>query len=253
VTSGRIAVVTGSTSGIGRAVALSLLKTGARIVATGRSESDLEDLAAIAGPGPGRILTEAADVRHENLIEELFAAAEHAWDAPPDLLVLAAGRGLPGSVLGSDAEQWQDLVEINYVAVMRHLRAGARLMVADARAAPDRTVRDIVVIGSSAGRLVSPANPVYGSTKFAVHAAVEGLRQEICAEGIRVTVIEPGFVATNFQERAGYDRKWFAGVEAQCGPLLTATDIARTVEFVIGQPPHLHLDYVRIRPTRQRL
>ncbi len=253
MTSERIAVVTGSTSGIGRAVALCLLESGARIVATGRSKSDLEDLAATAGPGPGQILTEAADVRHECLIERLFAAAEHAWGSPPDLLVLAAGRGLPGSVLGSDAEQWQDLVEVNYVAVLRHLRAGALRMVADARAAPHRTVRDIVVIGSLAGRVVSAANPVYGSTKFALHAAAEGLRQEICADGIRVTVIEPGFVATRFQERAGYDREWFAEVEAQCGPLLTAADVARTVEFVIGQPAHLHLDYVRIRPTRQRL
>jgi NADP-dependent 3-hydroxy acid dehydrogenase YdfG len=253
MTSGRIAVVTGSTSGIGRAVTLTLLRSGARVVATGRASCELAELAAAARSGPGQISTETADVRDEGLVDRLFDIAERAWGAPPDLLVLAAGRGLPGSVLGSDPGQWQDLVDVNYVAVLRHLRAGALRMVADARAAPHRTVRDVVVIGSIAGRVVSPANPVYGSTKFAVHAAVEGLRQEVCADGIRVSLIEPGFVATNFQERAGYDRDWFAGVEAQSGPLLTACDVARTVQFVIEQPAHLHLDHVRIRPTRQRL
>lgn len=113
-------------------------------------------------------------------------------------------------------------------------------------------VRDIVVIGSTVGRQVSAANPVYGSTKFAVHSLVEALRQEVCALNIRVTLIEPGFVRSGFQEAAGYDTAWFEGVAAASGPLLVPEDVAEVVQFVLDRPKHVHLDDIRLRPTRQK-
>ncbi|GAA2003248.1 SDR family oxidoreductase [Catenulispora subtropica] len=248
----RIAVVTGATSGIGRAIALELLEGGARVVATGRSEGALKDLAAMAEGGSGELLTLIGDVRETHLMDELFDTARRAWGREPDLVVAAAGHGLPGTLLDSDDAGWAGLVEVNYLAALRHLRTAGRRMRAEAQQGRNQQARDIVVLGSTAGRQVSAANPVYGSTKFALHGAVEGLRQELCAHGVRVTLIEPGFVKTGFQERAGYDPVWFAQVEADNGPLLTGADIARTVAFAVGQPAHVHLDDIRIRPTRQR-
>lgn len=110
---------------------------------------------------------------------------------------------------------------------------------------------DIVVMGSVVGRNVSPFNSVYGATKFAAHALAEGLRRELAAEGIRVTLIEPGTVKSEFQATAGYDPTWFAGYEKEIGPLLVPEDIARTAAFVVSQPPHVHLSDIMIRASRQ--
>jgi NADP-dependent 3-hydroxy acid dehydrogenase YdfG len=107
------------------------------------------------------------------------------------------------------------------------------------------------VIGSTVGREVSARNPVYGSTKFALHSLVESLRRAVSASGVRVTLIEPGFVRSGFQDSAGYDREWFADVERASGPLLVPDDVARVVRFVVEQPPHVHVDDIRLRPTRQ--
>jgi NADP-dependent 3-hydroxy acid dehydrogenase YdfG len=114
-------------------------------------------------------------------------------------------------------------------------------------------VQDIVVIGSTVGRQVSAFNPVYGATKFALHSLVEGLRQEICEHNIRVSLIEPGFVISEFQESAGYDMQWFRQLEQESDPFLTPEDVARAVNSIASQPAHVHIDDIRLRPTRQRV
>jgi NADP-dependent 3-hydroxy acid dehydrogenase YdfG len=136
--------------------------------------------------------------------------------------------------------------------MMDQLRESAELLL-EAQSGRSRNGGDIVVIGSTIGRQVSSVNPVYGATKFAVHSLVEALRQEICGSNIRVTLIEPGFVRTEFQASAGYDLQWFDRLESESGPFLDAQDIARTIAFVVNQPRHVHLDDIRIRPTRQRV
>jgi NADP-dependent 3-hydroxy acid dehydrogenase YdfG len=245
----RIAIVTGASSGIGRAIAARLARHGTRVVATARREAPLTALAAEAPPGT--LLPVAADMVRPGATERLLAAAEREW-GPADLFVASAGRGLPGTVLGSDPGQWGDVVNANYLAVLHQLRACAQRFRDDAGKDDPPGVRDIVVIGSTAGRQVSAANPVYGSTKFAVHSLVEALRQEVCGYGIRVTLIEPGFVRSGFQRAAGYDPAWFAAVAEENGPLLVPDDVAEVVEFVAGRPAHVHLDDIRMRPTRQK-
>ncbi|MGC4804953.1 SDR family oxidoreductase [Micromonospora sp. DT233] len=249
MTEDRIAIVTGASSGIGRAIAVRLARRGTRVVAAARRPAPLTALAAEVPPGT--LLPAPADVTRPEATEELLGLAESRW-GPADLFVAAAGRGLPGTVLGSDPDQWREVVEANYLSILHQLRACAAQFRKHAEAEQTPRARDIVVIGSTAGRQVSAANPVYGSTKFAVHSLVEALRQEVCRHGIRVTLIEPGFVRSGFQEAAGYDPAWFAAVAEENGPLLEPDDVASVVEFVVGRPAHVHLDDIRLRPTRQK-
>ena len=251
MTERRVAVVTGASSGIGRAVATAFARGGIHVVAAGRKADRLAAVQAESAGRPGSVLPFPGDMTRPAYTEELLAAAEREF-APADIFVASAGRGLPGTVLNSDASQWQELIEANYLAVLHQLRGAAVEFVKQAQADGGRRVRDIVVIGSTAGRQVSAANPVYGSTKFAVHSLVEALRQEVCAHNIRVTLIEPGFVRSGFQETAGYDTAWFESVAEQNGPLLVPDDVASVVEFVVGRPTHVHLDDIRLRPTRQK-
>ncbi len=248
---GRIAIVTGASSGIGRAVAGHLARAGARVVAAGRNADQLGRLADELAAAPGEIVTAPGDMTEPGYAEGLLATAERTW-GPATVFVLSAGQGLPGTVLGSDPARWRELVEANYLAVLHQLRAGGAEFTRQAAADGGGQARDIVVIGSTVGRQVSAANPVYGSTKFALHSLVEALRQEVCALNVRVTLIEPGFVRSGFQEAAGYDMAWFDRIAEECGPLLTPDDVAETVGFVIDRPRHVHLDDIRLRPTRQR-
>jgi NADP-dependent 3-hydroxy acid dehydrogenase YdfG len=249
MTEDRIAIVTGASSGIGRAIAARLARHGTRVVAAARRSGPLAELSAEAPEGT--VLPAVSDVTRPDATGELLGIAESRW-GPADLFVAAAGRGLPGTVLGSDPEQWREVVETNYIAIMHQLRACAEYFRKHAEAEDTRRVRDIVVIGSTVGRQVSAANPVYGSTKFAVHSLVEALRQEVCSYDVRVTLIEPGFVRSGFQDAAGYDPAWFAAVARDNGPLLEPDDVASVVEFVVDRPAHVHLDDIRLRPTRQK-
>ena len=111
--------------------------------------------------------------------------------------------------------------------------------------------RDIVVLGSTVGRHISPFSSMYGSTKFAVNSLAEAARRELGPKGIRVTLVEPGFVVSEFQGVAGYDPEWFKGVVERIGPVLTPADVARTVGFIVSQPAAVHINDIVIRPTRQ--
>jgi NADP-dependent 3-hydroxy acid dehydrogenase YdfG len=252
MTEGRIAVVTGSSSGIGRAITESFVQRGIRVVAAGRRGDKLAGLADELAGQPGAVIPFPGDMITPGYTEELMATAEREWSGTTSIFVASAGRGLPGTVLDSDTAQWQELVETNYLAILRQLRACAAHFKKQAEVDGGRQIRDIVVIGSTVGRQVSAANPVYGSTKFAVHSLVEALRQEVCIHNVRVTLIEPGFVRSGFQEAAGYDMDWFEAIAEENGPVLVPEDVATVVEFVISRPAHVNLDDIRLRPTRQK-
>ncbi|MGE8414457.1 MAG: SDR family oxidoreductase [Pseudomonas sp.] len=243
--------ISGGTSGIGRAVAESLLQAGANVAISGRDQTRLEQVCAAANDNARRAVGLAMDASDPAHVSQLWRAGEQAFGERPSAFVLCAGRGLPGSLLGSDSEQWQELVEVNVLGAMHQLRAAAKAFLEQRR--DSERVQDIVVIGSTVGRNLSAGNPVYGATKFALHSLVESLRQELASSLIRVTLIEPGFVRTGFQEAAGYDMHGFAALERDQGPFLSPEDVARAIRFVLEQPEHVHIDDIRIRPSRQRI
>lgn len=251
----RIAIITGASSGIGQATALRLAKKGIRLVLNGRDEQKLmltkeqvnkigdEDLAVI-------VKGEISDPR---TIEECIKISLSNWQKLPDIFLASAGRGLSGTVLTSDEDQWGDLIDTNVKGLWQQLKSISKVMLEN-NAGQNNFVdfpSDIIVIGSSVGRNVSPFNSVYGATKFAAHGVTEALRRELGPKGIRVSLIEPGLVQTGFQDTAGYDKDWFEQYKKEVGPVLSADDVARIVDFIVEMPGNVHMDNISVRPTRQ--
>ncbi len=258
---GRVAVVTGSTAGIGLAIARELARLGSFCVVNGRREERVRDIAAEFGEA--RVRGVAGDASDEGVIARLLDTARDSLGEPgreADLIVINAGRGLKGSVMDSDPAQWEEMVRTNLMGVARMIRgAGNRLLAEIKRQHGDspsaakvlERPRDIIVIGSIVGKHVSPFSSMYGATKFGVHGLVEGARRELGAKGIRVTLIAPGFVTSEFQGVAGYDPKWYENVVDRIGPVLAPEDVARLIGFVVSQPPAVQIGDVIIRPVRQ--
>lgn len=238
-------VVTGATAGIGLAIARQLAGRGCRVVVNARRKERLEALAKEL-----RGVAVAGDAAEQGVIDAMLAAAVAGVDG----VIVNAGRGLSGSVSTSDPAQWEEMIRTNLLGAARLMRSAAHRMGESIAAAGGRWMdrpRDIVVIGSIVGRHVSPFSSMYGSTKFAVHGLTEGLRRELAPKGIRVTLIEPGFVESEFQGVAGYKDDWFKGVVEKIGPVLQPEDVARSVAFVLEQPAHVHVSDIVVRPARQ--
>jgi len=248
----RVAVVTGATAGIGRAVAVDLASRACAVVINGRRKERLDDLAASIESEGGKAYSVAGDASDQTVIEAMLDGAKSAFGREADLIVVNAGRGLAGSVLTSDDAQWESMYEINVMGVARMLRAAGPRMVALAPADdPVRTARDIVILGSNVGRHISPFSSMYGSSKFAVGALAEATRRELAPKGVRVTLVAPGIVLSEFQEMAGYTDELVEGFRDKFEPLLSPEDVARLVRFVVAQPPGVHACDIVIRPTRQ--
>jgi NADP-dependent 3-hydroxy acid dehydrogenase YdfG len=249
--SGRVAVVTGASAGIGLAIVESLVAEGASVVANARRAEKLE---ALASRYPNTHI-HAGDAADPAVVSGMLDAAVGAFGREADIVIANAGRGLSGSVLTSDPAQWEEMIRVNVLGAAYLMReAGKRMLrTSEGRsgAALVNKPRDILVLGSVVGRHVSPFSSMYGGTKFNVHAMVEGVRRELAPKGIRVTLIEPGFVVSEFQGVAGYEPKWFDEVVARIGPVLTPADVARSIAFVLSQPPGVHVSDLLIRPTRQ--
>lgn len=249
---GRIAIITGSSSGIGAALARDFHHRGARVVINARREAKLHELATELGPD--RVACVAGDASEDATIDRLFQAARDKFEDEADLVVVNAGRGLNGSVVTSDTSQWEEMIRTNILGAARLMRAAAHRLLADidnSGSSWQQQARDIVVLGSTVGRHISPFSSMYGSTKFAVNSLAEAMRREIGPKGVRVTLIEPGFVRSEFQGVAGYADDWFNSVVERIGPVLTPEDCAEIISFIVSRPPQVHLSDALIRPTRQ--
>lgn len=239
----KVALVTGASSGIGRAVALDLARQGVAVVIQARREARLRELADEIAASGGKALVHTSDAGELDAVDAL-ADASIAWQGRLDIVVVNAGRGLAGGVLSSDPSTWEALYRVNVTGAVYLMRRAAQHMV-------ERGGGDIVALGSVAGHNISPFSGFYGSSKWAVAAAAEALRREVCSRGIRVTTVKPGIVISEFQEVAGYNAENFFNRAAECGRLLDPDDVARAITFVVSQPPSVNINELVIRPTGQ--
>lgn len=252
----RIAIVTGASAGIGLAIARHLSAAGCKLIINARRADRLDALARELGAST--VIPVAGDSADDAVIARMLDTARERFGREADLIVINAGRGLGGTAITSDAAQWDDMLRTNFMAVSRLIRAaGPRLLAMVPQDQLGHTgswtthPRDIIILGSIVGRHVSPFSSFYSATKAAVQSLAEGTRRELGPKGIRVTLIEPAFVTSEFQAVAGYADAWYQQMVEKFGPMLTPDDIARAVTFIAQQPAHVHISDIVIRPTRQ--
>ncbi|MCX5849433.1 MAG: SDR family oxidoreductase [Deltaproteobacteria bacterium] len=243
---GKTAIVTGASSGIGRATALKLAQAGAAVVLHARRKDRLNKLAADIQTQGGRVCVVAGDAASVSHIDKLLKSALN-WKeggGKYDIVVVNAGRGLAGSTLLSDNSQWEELYHLNVLGAAYLMRCAAKYLIG-------RKSGDIVAIGSVVGRNISPFSAFYGSSKFAIGAIAEGLRQEVCAHGVRVSLVMPGIVVSEFQKVAGYSEENFYKGIAHMGKLLEPQAIADGICWLLTQPSNVNVSEIMIRPTGQ--
>ena len=244
----RLALVTGTTSGIGEAIARKFIAEGINVIGNGRNATKLAELETELGVS---FCSVSGDASETGVLERMFALAHECFGMDPDIVVANAGRGLGGAVTNADLSQFDEVLKINVAGALALLQMAANRMVEKQKSAFPRAAADIVIIGSVVGRNVSPFSAVYGASKFALHGLAEGLRREVGPKGVRVSLVEPGIVVSGFQEVAGYSDETVRGFDEKFGPLLVGSDVANAIHFLVSQPPHVHISDIVVRPTRQ--
>ncbi len=239
----KIALVTGASSGIGWACALTMAKMGYDLIATGRRADRLEDLRQELPEGV-RFLPLLFDVRDRAEVERLLTNLPAEW-ASIDVLVNNAGNahGLDPIQTGN-VDDWDAMLDINVKGLLYVSKA----------IIPGMTERNsgfIINIGSIAGKEVYPNGNVYCASKHAVDALTNGMRMDLNPFGIKVMGIHPGLVETEFSlVRFKGDEKRAETIYQGYAPLL-AQDIADIVEFALTRPPHVVIADVVVLPTAQ--
>ncbi len=241
--SGQVVAVTGASSGIGGATARACARAGAAVAIAARRTDRLMALAESIEADGGRVLAVTADVGEENQAGE-FVRRAHSELGRLDVLVNNAGVMLLGPIENAPTEEWRRMIHANVFGVLYCTHASLPLM-------REQGSGHIVNVSSVAGRVARLGSGVYNLTKFGVGAFSESLRQEAVPLGVRVTLIEPGAVATelpmhNRPEVLEQMAKRFAGVTP-----LTADDIAEAILYAIGQPENVAVNEILVRPRGQ--
>jgi len=239
---GRVAVVTGASSGIGEATALALSEAGAAVAMGARRADRLE---AIAERLPGPSLARTVDISEE---DEATAFVREAADELGGLHILVnnAGVMLLGPFNDQDPDDWRRMVGVNLLGLLYCTHAALPLIAGSGGG-------DIVNVSSVAGRRADAGAAVYNMTKFGVHAFSEALRQEALHANIRVTTVAPGFVDTELQGHNTHPlvRRATERSREQIGEVLKAEDIATEILHSVTRPQHVCVNEVVVRPTGQ--
>jgi NADP-dependent 3-hydroxy acid dehydrogenase YdfG len=238
---GRVALVTGASSGIGYATARALADADMKVAALARRTERLQTLVETGG----EILPIGCDLRDDAQITDAFAHIRSQWGGV-DVLVNNAGLGHNAPLVDGETEHWREMLEVNVLA----LCICTREAITDMRKRGDNG--HVLHVSSMAAHRIPRGSGVYSATKYAVRSLTEGLRQELRALGsdIRITAISPGFVETEFAEK--YHRSAAAARETygryRC---LRDDDVAEAVVYALSQPEHVQIHDVLMRPTHQ--
>jgi NADP-dependent 3-hydroxy acid dehydrogenase YdfG len=261
---GRTAVVTGASSGIGRAIAETLGAAGAHVFLSGRTRAAMEESKKTIEESGGRASVVVADLRDVAQIRTLVEGAVEATGRL-DVMVNNAGLSYPASIIDGDAEEWRSMLETNILALLVGCQSAVKAMRACKAEGQIVNISSIAAQRSNSG--------VYGATKHAVNAISSSLRGELEEDTIRVTNVMPGVVATNFARN--FDPEFVAGMVKMAGIDVTIEkgerlpdevfdaltekmkqtlghprDVANAVLFAVTQPIHVNLADIVVRPPK---
>lgn len=240
----KVAIVTGASSGIGEATAVALAQQGAKVAIVARRSDRLEALAQRIKTNGGEVLSITADVTDEAQVRDFVSQTKTHW-GQVDILINNAGVMLLGMIDGANTEDWRRMMNINVLGLMYATHAVLPLMKAQGQG-------HIVNLSSVAGRVANAGSGVYNASKWAVNAFSEALRKEVYQNNIRVTIVEPGLVATelptHITDTGAKERA--AGFYGSLKNL-DSEDIAAAIVYATSQPPHVNVNEILIRPTEQ--
>lgn len=239
---GRVALVTGASSGIGEAAALALAGAGATVAAVARREDRLKALVCKVEAAGGKAVALPGDVAAESVAKGAVAEVLQRFGRL-DILVNSAGLIQSGSVEKSATAHWRQLLEVNLLASLYTSQAAITAMRAQGGG-------DIINISSTAGRRSSAAFPAYSASKFGLTAMNEAMRQEVGRYGIRVCIIEPGATSTEVADGI-VDPAIRSAMREHIGKegAMLPQDVAEAILFVLSLPPRANVSQLMIRPT----
>ncbi|QHL87278.1 SDR family NAD(P)-dependent oxidoreductase [Nibribacter ruber] len=238
----KTALITGASSGIGRATAFTLAQQGFRIIATGRRTDRLQEL--VEQFGQGTVKTLAFDVRDKAAVQEAIAGLPAEWSTI-DVLINNAGNahGL-APIQSGDVDDWDAMLDINVKGLLYVIKAVLPGMVA-------RKSGHIINIGSIAGKEAYANGNVYCASKFAVDALSKAMRIDLVQEGVKVSEVNPGAVETEFSEVRFKGDKERAATVYKGYEALQAEDIADLIHFMLTRPARVNIAEVLILPAAQ--
>jgi NADP-dependent 3-hydroxy acid dehydrogenase YdfG len=239
-------LVTGASSGIGAATARRLAGEGAAVALVARRRDRLDELASMIGASA---LVVEADVTDQ---VQAVAAVDRAVAefGRLDTLVNNAGVMLLGPALDSPTEEWERMIALNIQGSLYMTKAALPHLVSAAGDSP-RRIADVVYISSTAGRVARPGGAVYSLTKFGIAAFAESLRQELISKRVRVSVIEPGTVATELVTHLRQDIREAAQGQVDAIEALQPEDIADAVAYIVTRPRRVAINELLVRAAEQ--
>jgi NADP-dependent 3-hydroxy acid dehydrogenase YdfG len=247
--SGTVALVTGASSGIGEATAVALAQQGAAVAIVARRKDRIEALASRIVDAGGTALAIEADVSSQEQAQALVERTVSELGRL-DTLINNAGVMLLGPAVGAPLEEWDRMIGVNVQGLLYCAHAAVPHLLQAAQDSP-RKVADMVNISSVAGRVARNGSGVYNLTKHGVGAFSESLRQEVARRHVRVSLVEPGAVAT---ELPSHNRpEILEQLQSRFGDMerMQADDIADAISYIVTRPWHVAINEMLIRPTEQ--
>jgi thioester reductase-like protein len=238
---GRVAVVTGASSGIGAAVATALSNEGAHVVLAARRTEALEKLKTKLSATPGKVVVHKTDVTDKAQVDSLFNVASSLSPSGADIVVSCAGVMYYTMMANAQTDEWERTVDVNCKGLLHCLSAAVPPML-------KRGSGHIVAISSDAGRKVFPGLGVYSASKFFVEATLQSLRLETAGTGLRVTSVQPGNTATELLGMSTDVEAIKKYGEPTGAKVLNPQDVAEAIVYALRQPEHVAVNEVLIEP-----
>jgi NADP-dependent 3-hydroxy acid dehydrogenase YdfG len=243
---GTVALVTGASSGIGAATAVALAEQGAAVALAARRLERLEEVAARIH---GRSLVLEADISDQrqaaDAVEQTVSELGRL-----DILVNNAGIMLLGPAADAPTEEWDRMVALNVMGSLYVTHAAIPHLVSAAADSP-RGVADIISISSTAGRVARPGGGVYSLTKFGIEAFSESLRQELIGQRVRVSIVEPGTVATELVTHVREEVRPSAQSALDAIEPMQPEDIADAVAYIVTRNRRVAVNEILVRAAEQ--